>query len=92
MAEALARKGAIVTGIDMAEASIKVANMHLSESQLEIDYQLTTVEDFAQELLKKEELEYDEIVKIFDKHGLKSAARSLIEEENPAPQTSTVSE
>ena len=31
---------------------------------------------FAQELLSKEELEYDEIVSIFDKFGLKAASRS----------------
>jgi 2-polyprenyl-6-hydroxyphenyl methylase/3-demethylubiquinone-9 3-methyltransferase len=49
LAEALARKGAIVTGIDMAEGSLKVAKMHLFESQLEIDYQLSTVEAFAQD-------------------------------------------
>lgn len=29
-------------------------------------------EDFAQELLRKEELEYDEIIAIFDKYGVKS--------------------
>lgn len=33
------------------------------------------LEDFAQKLLAAEELDYDEIVAIFDKHGLKSAAR-----------------
>ena len=30
-------------------------------------------EEFAQELLKKEELEYDEIVSIFDRHGIQPA-------------------
>lgn len=35
-------------------------------------------EYFSQELLKKENLEYDEIVAIFDKFGLKSASRSAI--------------
>ncbi len=35
------------------------------------------LECFAQELLKKEELEYDDIVAIFDKFGLKSAARPI---------------
>jgi 2-polyprenyl-6-hydroxyphenyl methylase/3-demethylubiquinone-9 3-methyltransferase len=47
LAEALARKGALVTGIDMAELSLKVARLHLHESGLEVDYQLSTVEDFA---------------------------------------------
>ena len=49
LAEALARKGALVTGIDMAELSLKVAKMHLHESGLEVDYQLSTVEDFARQ-------------------------------------------
>ena len=35
------------------------------------------LEYFAQELLKKEELEYDEIVAIFDKFGVKSASRPV---------------
>jgi len=47
LAEALAQKGARVTGIDMAELSLKVARLHLHESGLEIDYHLSTVEDFA---------------------------------------------
>lgn len=33
------------------------------------------LETFARELLKKQELEYDDIVTIFDQYGLKSAAR-----------------
>jgi 2-polyprenyl-6-hydroxyphenyl methylase/3-demethylubiquinone-9 3-methyltransferase len=48
LAEALAQKGARVTGIDMAELSLKVARMHLHESELEIDYQLSTAEAFAE--------------------------------------------
>jgi len=47
LCEALARRGAIVTGIDMAEMSLKVANMHLYESELKIDYQMSTAEEFA---------------------------------------------
>jgi len=47
LAEAMAQKGARVTGIDMAELSLKVARLHLHESGLEVDYQHTTVEDFA---------------------------------------------
>ena len=48
LAEALALKGARVTGIDMAELSLKVARLHLHESGLDIDYQLSTVEAFAE--------------------------------------------
>jgi 2-polyprenyl-6-hydroxyphenyl methylase/3-demethylubiquinone-9 3-methyltransferase len=47
LAEALAQRGALVTGIDMAEQSLKVARLHLHESELEIDYQLSTAEAFA---------------------------------------------
>ncbi len=48
LAEAMALKGASVTGIDMAEMSLKVAKLHLHESKLDIDYQLITAEEFAQ--------------------------------------------
>lgn len=57
LAEALAEKGAIVTGIDMAEMSLKVAKMHLHESGYDIDYQKIPVEEFA----KDNAAEYDVI-------------------------------
>jgi len=47
LAEAMAHKGAQVTGIDLAELSLKVARLHLHESRLEIDYQLISAETFA---------------------------------------------
>ena len=47
LAEAMAHRGARVTGIDMAELSLKVARMHLHESGLDVDYQMITAEDFA---------------------------------------------
>ncbi|MEM7564057.1 MAG: bifunctional 2-polyprenyl-6-hydroxyphenol methylase/3-demethylubiquinol 3-O-methyltransferase UbiG [Pseudomonadota bacterium] len=47
LSEALAEKGAKVCGIDMAEASLKVARLHLHESGYDIDYQLSTIEQFA---------------------------------------------
>jgi 2-polyprenyl-6-hydroxyphenyl methylase/3-demethylubiquinone-9 3-methyltransferase len=49
LSEAMALKGAIVTGIDMGEMALKVAKMHLHESKLEIDYQMITAEQFAQQ-------------------------------------------
>jgi 2-polyprenyl-6-hydroxyphenyl methylase/3-demethylubiquinone-9 3-methyltransferase len=49
LAEALARKGAQVTGIDLAELSLKVARLHLHESELDIDYQLISAEEFAEQ-------------------------------------------
>ena len=49
LTEAMALKGATVTGIDMAEMSLKVAKMHLHESKLDIDYQKITAEEFAEQ-------------------------------------------
>ena len=48
LAEALAHHGANVTAIDLAEASLSVAKIHLLESGLDIDYRLTSAEDLAQ--------------------------------------------
>ncbi|MFP5344977.1 MAG: bifunctional 2-polyprenyl-6-hydroxyphenol methylase/3-demethylubiquinol 3-O-methyltransferase UbiG [Gammaproteobacteria bacterium] len=47
LAEGLARRGAGVTGIDMGAASLSAARLHLLESGLKVDYQQTTVEQFA---------------------------------------------
>ncbi len=49
LAEAMANSGAVVTGIDMAEAPLKVAELHLKESGLKVIYQNTTAENLAEE-------------------------------------------
>ncbi|MDX1626074.1 MAG: bifunctional 2-polyprenyl-6-hydroxyphenol methylase/3-demethylubiquinol 3-O-methyltransferase UbiG [Wenzhouxiangellaceae bacterium] len=49
LAEALARRGARVTGIDMARKALAVARLHQVESGLEIDYRETTAEALAGE-------------------------------------------
>lgn len=49
LAEGLAHRGAEVTAIDMAEASLNVARLHLLESGLDIDYQESTAELFAEQ-------------------------------------------
>jgi len=49
LAEAMAARGAEVTGIDMAEMSLDVARMHLHETGLTVDYQKITAEQFATE-------------------------------------------
>jgi 2-polyprenyl-6-hydroxyphenyl methylase/3-demethylubiquinone-9 3-methyltransferase len=49
LTEAMAHRGAQVTGIDMGEAPLAVARLHLLESQLEIDYQQSSAEKFAEE-------------------------------------------
>ena len=48
LSEALARRGAEVTGIDLAEASIAVAREHAGASGLAIDYQCVATEAMAQ--------------------------------------------
>lgn len=48
LSEGLALRGATVTGIDMGEAPIHVAQLHSRESKVNIDYQQTTAEDMAE--------------------------------------------
>ncbi len=48
LTEAMAASGALVTGIDMAEKSLSIAKLHLYESELEVDYQLSSAETFAE--------------------------------------------
>ena len=47
LTEAMSEQGAKVTGIDMAEAGLEVAKLHLLESRLEVDYQKIPVEELA---------------------------------------------
>jgi len=47
LAEAMTRRGARVTGIDLAVKPLKVAQLHLLESGLEITYELASAEDYA---------------------------------------------
>jgi 2-polyprenyl-6-hydroxyphenyl methylase/3-demethylubiquinone-9 3-methyltransferase len=47
LCEAMAQRGAQVTGIDMGEAPLGVAELHRLESGLEIDYLRTTAEEIA---------------------------------------------
>lgn len=49
LTEALAAGGAAVTGIDMGEAPLAVARLHLLESGLEVDYRRCTAEQLATE-------------------------------------------
>jgi len=47
LSEAMARLGAAVTGIDLSEKPLKVAQLHLLESGLTVDYRLASAEEFA---------------------------------------------
>jgi 2-polyprenyl-6-hydroxyphenyl methylase / 3-demethylubiquinone-9 3-methyltransferase len=59
LCEAMARRGAHVTGIDLGETTIEVANLHAMESQLDIRYLRQTVEDHAAELQAQGNAGYD---------------------------------
>lgn len=50
LAEAMAQRGALVTGIDMGEAPLTVARIHKLESGVEVDYRQSTAEQLADEL------------------------------------------
>jgi 2-polyprenyl-6-hydroxyphenyl methylase/3-demethylubiquinone-9 3-methyltransferase len=47
LAEAMARRGAEVTGIDLSEKGLKVAELHLLESKLAVHYEKASVEAYA---------------------------------------------
>ncbi len=47
LAEAMAARGATVTGIDLAEKSLGVARLHLLESGRSVDYRQISAEDLA---------------------------------------------
>jgi len=49
LAEAMSAAGASVTGIDVGDKPLKVAQMHLLESGLEVEYRNITVEELANE-------------------------------------------
>lgn len=48
LSESMAKCGAAVTGLDMGKAPLSVARLHAMESELEIDYQQITAEEFAE--------------------------------------------
>jgi 2-polyprenyl-6-hydroxyphenyl methylase/3-demethylubiquinone-9 3-methyltransferase len=47
LSEAMAKLGARVTGLDMSEEALEVARLHALDSKVEVNYELTTAEDFA---------------------------------------------
>lgn len=49
LAESMAAKGAEVTGIDLGEKALKVAQLHSLESGIKVDYRLVSVESLAAE-------------------------------------------
>ncbi len=49
LSESMAEKGAQVTGIDLGEKALKVAQLHSLESGVTVDYQLISVETLAEQ-------------------------------------------
>ncbi len=49
LSESMAQKGATVTGIDLGEKALKVAQLHSLESGIHVDYRLIAVEQLAKE-------------------------------------------
>jgi 2-polyprenyl-6-hydroxyphenyl methylase / 3-demethylubiquinone-9 3-methyltransferase len=47
LSESMADKGATVTGVDMSEKALKVARLHLYESELAVDYRQLPAEELA---------------------------------------------
>ena len=47
LAEAMAQRGARVKGIDLSDKALKVAQLHLLESRLAVDYEAISAEDLA---------------------------------------------
>ena len=47
LTEAMARRGARVKGIDLSEKALKVAQLHLHESRLAVEYEAVSAEDLA---------------------------------------------
>ncbi len=47
LAEAMAQRGAEVTGIDMGEANLNIAKLHALESAVQVKYQHISVEELA---------------------------------------------
>ncbi len=49
LAESMAARGALVTGIDLSEKALGVARLHLFESGQQVDYRHISAEDLARE-------------------------------------------
>ncbi len=50
LTESMAQRGAQVTGIDLADKPLKVAQLHLLESGNQVEYRIVSAEDLAREL------------------------------------------
>ena len=69
LCEALAHRGATVTGIDMGEAPLSVARLHQLESGVEVDYLQSTAEALAEQ--QQETFEVVTCLEMITLHGHK---------------------
>lgn len=53
LAEAMSKAGADVTGIDMADASLQVARLHMLETSARLNYELSSAEEYAEQYADK---------------------------------------
>ncbi len=56
LAEALAKQGAIVTGLDASKENISIASQHASKNDLKINYVVSSAETFSENHLDKFDL------------------------------------
>ncbi|HGO5814525.1 TPA: bifunctional 2-polyprenyl-6-hydroxyphenol methylase/3-demethylubiquinol 3-O-methyltransferase UbiG [Mannheimia haemolytica] len=61
LSEAMAKQGAIVTGIDMTSEPLEIAKQHAKENGLNIDYQQTTIENFLEKMTACQHEKFDVI-------------------------------
>jgi len=56
LAEAMAKQGAIVTGLDASKENISIASQHASDNDLNINYVVSTAETFSEDRIDKFDL------------------------------------
>lgn len=79
LAEPLTRLGARVTGVDPGESNVAIARWHAGLSGLEIDYQVTTVEDLAAKSARFDVVIASEVVEhVLDQPGFTATICGLV--------------
>ena len=84
LSESLAAAGANVTAIDLAPKALQVAKLHRHESNLDIDYQLTSIEDLHSKFETSEAEKFDVITclemleHVPDPHSIISTCSKLL--------------